>query len=514
MAKKKTPKAESETPENTAPEKATDPNPDPTDAAAPDDKTSDASPETPQSGKAGEPRAVEDTAESTPEADPNDDTPEPAKTDMPDLKATDKAETADSVDPEEAVDDAKAPITDETATDPDTPESAPETDQQDDRDGADLEKDTDEPVQSSIPDTSKDRRADASSEAPADAPRKVEQVVVRKGGFLPMLFGGLIAAGLGFAASHYEILQGAGSDLAPRVEELSSELSLQAQTIDGLSARLDALPASPDLAPLDSRIAEIAAQAADLGASVGANEAEIAALSNRLDELDARLSDVERAPVSAEASEAAVEAYERELEAARAQIAEQRAEMDAQQAELAAMIDEAKSTENEAEEAEMQALRRAAISRITGALESGTAFADAITELDATGLDVPGPLTAMAETGVPTATELQDSFPDVARAALSASRQAAVDSGEIGGFSDFLRSQLGARSLEPQEGDDPDAVLSRAEAAVRSGDFAAAMDELDALPEAARTEVADWEARADRRLEALDAARTLREKLN
>ncbi|MGB0440740.1 MAG: molybdopterin-binding protein, partial [Paracoccaceae bacterium] len=35
----------------------------------------------------------------------------------------------------------------------------------------------------------------------------------------------------------------------------------------------------------------------------------------------------------------------------------------------------------------------------------------------------------------------------------------------------FLKTQLGARSLEPREGDDPDAVLSRMEAAAREGRF-------------------------------------------
>jgi hypothetical protein len=56
---------------------------------------------------------------------------------------------------------------------------------------------------------------------------------------------------------------------------------------------------------------------------------------------------------------------------------------------------------------------------------------------------------------------------------------------------------LNARSLEPREGDDPDAVLSRVEAAARAGDIAAALAEIEALPEVAREPLADWIDRAE-----------------
>jgi hypothetical protein len=69
----------------------------------------------------------------------------------------------------------------------------------------------------------------------------------------------------------------------------------------------------------------------------------------------------------------------------------------------------------------------------------------------------------------------------------------------------FLRSQTGARSLAPRAGDDPDAVLSRAEAAVRDGRLREALAELEALPPAAAAELAPWRARAEQRVEALDA---------
>jgi hypothetical protein len=48
------------------------------------------------------------------------------------------------------------------------------------------------------------------------------------------------------------------------------------------------------------------------------------------------------------------------------------------------------------------------------------------------------------------------------------------------------------RSLAPREGNDPDAVLSRAEAALAAGDLGTALAEAAALPEAGQAAMAGW----------------------
>jgi len=65
--------------------------------------------------------------------------------------------------------------------------------------------------------------------------------------------------------------------------------------------------------------------------------------------------------------------------------------------------------------------------------------------------------------------------------------------------------QIGGRSVEPREGDDPDAILSRTEAAVTSGDLGAVLAEVSALPEGAQATMADWVAMVETRV-AADAA--------
>ncbi len=73
----------------------------------------------------------------------------------------------------------------------------------------------------------------------------------------------------------------------------------------------------------------------------------------------------------------------------------------------------------------------------------------------------------------------------------------------------FLRTQSGVRSLEPREGTDPDAVLSRAEAALHNADIAAALTELQGLPPEGQGAMADWVARANQRMAAAEAAAAL-----
>ena len=159
-------------------------------------------------------------------------------------------------------------------------------------------------------------------------------------------------------------------------------------------------------------------------------------------------------------------------------------------------------------------MRRATITRIRTALDTGGGFTTELAELETLGVTVPGALSRSADHGVATLTDLQTSFPAAARAALDAARAEAAKNGETGGFTAFLRTQLGARSLEPREGDDPDAVLSRAEAALREGRLNDVLAEVETLPELGRAEMSAWSGQVARRIEALAAAQTLSDDLN
>ncbi|MEL6640936.1 MAG: hypothetical protein AAFP98_06425, partial [Pseudomonadota bacterium] len=95
------------------------------------------------------------------------------------------------------------------------------------------------------------------------------------------------------------------------------------------------------------------------------------------------------------------------------------------------------------------------------------------------------------------------------------SATAASASGEqSSAFGAFLREQLNVRSVAPREGDDADAVLSRAQAAVSEGQLQTALDEIGGLPDIAKAKLAEWAATAETRVAALNAADDISLSLN
>jgi hypothetical protein len=395
-----------------------------------------------------------------------------------------------------------------------------------------------------VPD-SEDQKADAQHAVSADAeadqksePEKPEGVVppvapgrpepkpepqVVRGSMWPAFFGGVIAALVGFIAGRGDMLdqylpasmQRASVDLAEIEATIEQETAALAAQSEAQIARIDALEAidtvsvlatvsalESDLAVLTDRLAAIENQPAVSVDDSAASEA-VAAMQTALADLQSKIDTLEQ---SAEPA-GAVSSIEDALAAQQAKIAEQ----DAKIADLVARAEEAES--NAAGEAQ-RILARAALARVETAVDSGEGFATSLSDLEEVApVEVPPALRDAAEAGVPTLASLQGSFPDAARAGLAAAR-AEVPESEVSGITGFLKRQLNVRSLTPREGSDPDAVLSRAQAAVNAGDLATALTEMEALPEAARTAMSDWLEAATARKAAQDAARELADSLN
>ena len=168
--------------------------------------------------------------------------------------------------------------------------------------------------------------------------------------------------------------------------------------------------------------------------------------------------------------------------------------------------DRLKAAEAEAET--KRALARAALSHLRAAVESGASIEGAMADLSSAGVELPAGLSEQAK-GVPTSQLLQTRFDSAAREALTVSLRETAGEGWADRISAFLRSQSGARSLTPRAGDDPDAILSRADAALKAGDLAAAIDEIAALPEGGKAVMAEWVGLAQRRMAALAAVSAL-----
>lgn len=339
-----------------------------------------------------------------------------------------------------------------------------------------------------------------------------------KGTFVPLIFGGAVACAIGFFGGQLDWveqqlgLNKPAPDYALSADLLAQKEALQAQReeIETMTARLEELaavePPEVDLSPV--------------------NEA-IEAQGGMLEDFGARLLTVEKRPMTDSVSRDAIAAYEKELAglqekiraeelraaaAYKEQLGALQGEVEAQQAEVDRILNAAKQSEADAEEAERRAKGRSALAKIVTAVDDGSPFADALADLEASGsVQVPEALKASAQDGVPTLARLLDTYPAAARTALQTARSTAEDANTLGGF---LKRKLGGRSITPQEGDSPDAVLSRAEAAVRQGKIAAALSEIEALPEDGRSAMADWAALAEQRHAAQSAAAEIAQKLN
>lgn len=342
----------------------------------------------------------------------------------------------------------------------------------------------------------------------------------RRTGFLHVALGGVVAAGLGAGAVYlvqdrgWVDLGGDSQALQAMIDEQSGQIADLRAALDGAVAQLDALTAAqPDADAIGQSLDAL--RASDDGAS-----AEMVALAETLARLRARLEDVETQPIpKAELPAEVVAAYEAQLAdvlgAVDARFVDVQAALDVKLAEIEAVQAAAALSEQEALQAADAAAARAAMSRVTIALDSGAGFAGDLAELaEKSGLQVPSALSGAASEGAPTLTALAADFPEAARAALKAATEAAASDGSVSPLTAFFRTQLGARSLEPRDGDDADAVLSRAEAALGKGDLGAALDEIAVLPPAGQDALAEWVARAETRRAALAAAAEVSVQLN
>ncbi len=309
-------------------------------------------------------------------------------------------------------------------------------------------------------------------------------------GILGPLIGGALAAIGGFGLSHFNILGFATSDQTAEASALAQRLET---AIAGLEAGQSALEAAQTAAA-----GEVAARIAAL------EDAPRADLST-LTDLEERLQTIEALPPGGNASTAALAAKLAEVERRLADLPASgaaSAEVDAALARLAEVEAEAKArADAAAAEAEAAAQARArdvlATAAATGAAFDAELAAVANPDLQAR--------LAPFVAGVATLTELQATFPDAARAALQVARATDAEAGWGTKLVDFLGAQTGARSLEPREGDSPDAILSRAEFALGEGRLADALAELTRLSPDVQAPLADWRTGAEARL-AVDTA--------
>lgn len=325
-------------------------------------------------------------------------------------------------------------------------------------------------------------------------------VIVRRGGFFPMLLGGIVAAGIGFVAAQY-IEPGywpfGNDDKSIFETETAKTLASQESSIEGLNKQLKDLAAKSDTSGIEATANDAMGGVADI-------KDLLAKINAKMNDVSFRLSDLEKRPITEGISDAAIAAFEGEMKDVQDAMAAQRADI-SKASQAAAQM------EANAQLSETEAMKRAALSQIQTALDTGSSFPAAIENLAAIEETVSDVLVEMADTGVPTLAELQGTFPKAARVALETSRAEDENGGGIGSF---FRNQFGARSLTPKEGNSTDAVLSRAEAALKEGRLLDTTAELEALSDEAKVSLAGWIETALIRQNAMAAVEALGQQMN
>ena len=330
-------------------------------------------------------------------------------------------------------------------------------------------------------------------------------------GLFGFMFAGLLVALASFGGAQYS----SGNWPFERIAtDFEARLATQSDEISALNALIASYDDTTALQDLQAQIDGMRTIVTDLAAL----QVEIEQLFGIQNETIDRVAALEEKLTSQSginpAANAEITRYATALKLVQTQISEQNNAIAEQRAGIAELSAAVELTQQETKSATHQSLTDGTISQVIGALESGAPFAFAIAGLqDFDNLLTPA-LVAAAPYGVPTADALARAFPEQSRTALIAARTTstsqASSSNRVG---DFLRSQLGMRSITPRAGNDPDAVLSRAEAAIQAGQVSNALSALTALPDSARTSMAGWIEQAELRQAAQLAVAALSQQL-
>ncbi len=388
--------------------------------------------------------------------------------------------------------------------------------------------DTDEtvPDDTSAGDTEVDDHLDVQQpEAVEEKPAAIAQPPAeeKKGGFFGPFLGGVVAAGLGFGLCYYLVTQGVigTGDEDPFAEERAQIDALRDQ-VATLQEEVASGGEDPRVGPLVDGLSNAEGVIAALQGQISAAQLEIeaqggllAGIGDELGTVTAQLEAIAEMPVeTGGANTAAVAALQAQLEAQQAENTEMQNQLqemaEAARAEMEEVRARAGALQEETQAAVDEATNRAALANLTSALESGTPLAPALAALTS---EAPDALSAVSDSGVMTVLVLQNTFPAAARAGLSESLKVTVGEDPGDRIMAFLQAQVGARSLEAREGDDPDAILARAQEAVTSARFSDALAEIATLPVEGQAAMADWIANAQAREDAIAARDALASEL-
>ena len=314
-----------------------------------------------------------------------------------------------------------------------------------------------------------------------------------------LIAGGIFAVAIGFSAAiglyQYGVLitptlpNEAQIDIGASISKQNEQFSELEKRVSSVQSKLELLIARAGADNTGEKIDL-------LGEEFNQFTTELETVNLQLAKLSKRTDDLENRPVLQAVPEDIIEKHSKELETLQATLTQQREQVQA-------VMQEAEAKEAIAKKAALEARIFSAVSRLSTAVKNGSNYADALVDFEAASeLKVPDVLRKYAQTGFVTKEQLIEQFPIAARLAVNSARSEGQDAqGKT--FAEYLKTQLKARSVVPREGMSADAILSRAEAAVKDDRLTDALSELEALDLTARNQMNDWVSQAEERLAAV-----------
>jgi len=345
---------------------------------------------------------------------------------------------------------------------------------------------------------------------PEPRPTASERGETRRGlGFGGALAAGLVGAVIALAVGAALLWSGVvplarETTPDPEVENLRQELA----TVQGELAQMrEAAPAGPSAEALEQALAEPRQQISELRDTVSALQSSApGADSGELQRLGQQLAELERRVASAAQSagetgnvsdlESRIGELENRFDSVSQAIStaqETSAGTGQRVDELAAQITQLSEKVAQEDEGPRLALVVAA-SSLRSAVERGAPFAGELETYAALAPNAPelDPLRPYAQTGIPTEAELVAEAPQVASRIAASASDLPPDAGLLQRLMASARSAVTVRPVGEVEGDTPQAIAARMEAAVQRGDYAQALSEYEALPSETKETAAEF----------------------
>ncbi|MGH6825488.1 COG4223 family protein [Methyloceanibacter sp.] len=290
------------------------------------------------------------------------------------------------------------------------------------------------------------------------------------------------AAALGALDARMKTLEDRKVETPPDLSDMSSRVTRLEETINALAETAKNGGSVPDAAALDAKIGELEQKLqgkidSALAAQQGEGSADLKDLGKEVAALKAKLGALAEAHLAGDTSD----------------LAPQLTTLDQRIAKLEAALPELSTAIDRSAANARSGAAAIAFANLRNAVAAGRPYAAELAALKSLIPD-PGDLGALpshADTGIPTIAELTGNLTKVAEA--SAAPPAAAQNSILDSMMASAKSAVSIRRIGAEmTGNEPEAVLARAEAALKQGDLAAATKEVESLPAPSRDAFAGW----------------------